>query len=53
MCLVSKLEDIDGVHLQDNVQWVSKPFLVRLDIYFLQWVVSGIYRRFCLIRENG
>lgn len=29
-----------------------KALLVRLDTKFLQWVVSGMYRNFCLIVEN-
>lgn len=52
MCLVCMVKGIDATHLGDGVQGVSKQSLVRLDTHFLQWVVSGMYRRFCLIGEN-
>lgn len=52
MCLVCMLKGIDGTHLGGSVQGGSKLSLVRLDTDFLQWVVSGMYRRFCLIGEN-
>lgn len=52
MCLLYMLKGIDGTHLGGSVQGVSKLFLVRLDTKFLQWVVSGMCRNFCLIGEN-